>query len=804
MEKNFDYKRAEAEINAKWLNREMFKTSVNPNKKPFTVIMPPPNITSRLHIGHAFGLTIKDAIVRFKRMQGHEALLLPGADHAAIATEVKVAEELRKQGIEKSDLSREEFLTHIHKWYDVYKGEITDQIKRMGVSCDWSKFSFTMDERTTKAVKTVFNKLYEKGLIYQGERMVNSCPGCNTALSDDEVEHEPREQILYNIAFSKEIVISTVRPEVVPTNVAIAVNPKDKRYKNFVGTSVKIPLSNREIPIIADDSVDMKFGTGCLQITPRHSMADFEIAKKHGLDLSPEMRLRSRAEEVERLKDFIVSTKKHNSNLSICYRCKGVVEPVISKQWFVAMEQLVKPAIDALKNKELKIQPKKFEKTYLHWLNNIKDWCISRQLISGHKIPIDGVDDVLDTWFSSALWPFCTLGWPDKTAEMDYFYPTQTMVMGYDILFFWAIRMVFSGIENTGKLPFDTLLFTGLVRDIKGQKMSKSLGNGIDPLDIVNEYGVDALRFSLICGTKLDRDPRYSIDKAVFARNFINKIWNATKFFMHTVEQENFDIQDFKIWDEIKNGKGMSIADKWICTRLNAIIKSINKKYEKYDFGVAANELQSFFWNDVCDWYLETIKVSPNKTVSLAVFRHVLINFLKMINPIMPFVTEEIYCDVLKLGDTMLFDYFPGLKGNNKDFNAERRQFEDVVELIQILRSQKKDNDGLKSVTIDCEKWLESEQATIEKLSNMKINFAKIDKADIVTKVAKIRLEIDKEAASAKIAKQIEQLKKEIERGEKMLSNQGFLARAPKALVDEENAKLATNKQLLKELGGNK
>ncbi|MCL2756101.1 MAG: class I tRNA ligase family protein [Firmicutes bacterium] len=802
MEKNFDFKRAEAEINKKWLDGQMFRANVNHEKKPYSVLVPPPNVTSKLHIGHAYEQTILDVLVRFKRMQGFEALLVPGADHAAIATEVKVTEDLHARGIEKSSLTREEFMQHVQDWYDLHLDKIKEQMSRLGLSCDWSRFRFTMDEATTEAVKEAFRRLKSRGLVYQGERMINHCPTCQTALCDAEVEHEPRQQTLYNILFpftiggKKGITISTVRPEVVLRNAAIAVNPKDKRYKSFIGKSVLIPITNKSIPIIAEDSVDMKFGTGCLQITPRDSVIDFEIAKKHNLEIPQIGELITRDGAVEKFSDYITSKKAHTSNLAVCYRCHKAVEPTLSKQWFVKMDELAKMSIEKHPN----ILPKKFEKIYMHWLNNIQDWCISRQLWSGHKIPIDGEEDVLDTWFSSALWPLCTLGWPNDTDDFKYFYPNAISIMGYEIIFFWAIRMIFSGLEYTNKLPFETLVFHGIVRDSQGRKMSKSLGNGIDPLEVIDEYGADALRFSLICGTKIDRDQRYSLEKVILARNFINKIWNATKFFINMTEQEKFDISDFKIWDEIKNGKDMSIADKWICTKLNSIIKNTTRKYEKYDFGVAVNELQTFFWNDVCDWYLETIKVSQNKAISLAVFRHVLVGFLKLLNPVMPFVTEEIYCNVLGLGKTMVYDNFP--TGKNKDFNTECKQFDEIVEFIQILRSQKKDNEGLKSIIIECEPWIESERLTLEKLSGCVLDFSKVEKPDIVTKTAKIRLDIDKSAQEAKIKKQIEILKKEIERGARMLSNESFLAKAPKSLVEEEQTKLAINKQLLVELGG--
>ncbi|MCL2851187.1 MAG: class I tRNA ligase family protein, partial [Firmicutes bacterium] len=580
------------------------------------------------------------------------------------------------------------------------------------------------------------------------------------------IEHEDKEQVLYNILFpfvdtsqsslSEGLVIATVRPEVVFADAAIAVNPSDTRYNNLIGQRVFIPLTNKTIPIIADDHVDIKFGTGCLQITPAHSHTDFELAKKHNLPVD-KIELQNREDVVKQLDNagFIKGRKKHTSTLAVCYRCKTVVEPTLSNQWFVKMEELAKRAKESLNN-GLSIVPKKFEKIYLHWLNNIRDWCISRQITSGHKIPLDGETDVLDTWFSSALWPFCTLGWPDKTPDFEYFYPTNVMVMGYDILFFWAIRMVFSGLEYTDKLPFDTLIFHGLVRDIHGKKMSKSLGNGIDPLDAIEEFGADALRFSIISGTKLDRDPRYSIEKATLARNFINKIWNAVKFYIITKETVSC------VGVNSPESKRLSIPDKWILTKLNNLIKSVTKKYEKYDLGIIANELQSFFWYDFCDFYLEAIKTVSDKVTSLSITHHVIINFLKLLHPIMPFITEEIFCNILKRGEMLATEEWPNAKSKNtwnKTYPKEKKEFDKIIELLSELKLQKKDAGRLSE-----------NPSEIERLANTYRE------------------------------KQIVTLQKEIERGEKVLSNQGFIARAPKQLVDEERKKLADNKSLLAKL----
>ena len=729
MEKNFNFKAAEAQINAKWENGEMFKVDAQSDKPPFTIIMPPPNVTSKLHMGHAFGLTIKDAIIRFKRMQGFNALLLPGADHAAIATEIKVIAELKNQGIERRDLTREQFLEHVQNWYQIYIGEITDQIKRLGISADWSRFAFTMDEQRKIAVRDAFLKLHERGLIYKGERMINWCPTCETAVSDIEVEHKPKQQVLYEIKFG-DLVISTVRPEVIFADAAVAVHPRDKRYKNMVGGFVTIPLTDTKIPIIADDSVDMKFGTGVLQITPANSHVDYEIAIKHGLEI-PKIPLRPRGEVVRELTDagLIVGQKKHTSNVGTCYRCGTAVEPTLSKQWFVKMDDLAKRALENAPT----ILPKKFIKIYQHWLKNIKDWCISRQLTSGHPIPIDGETDVLDTWFSSALWPFSTID------ELDFktFYPTQLMVMGYDILFFWMVRMVVAGQELTGQLPFDTVLFHGLVRDKDGKKMSKSLGNGIDPIEIIDEYGADALRYSVLYGTKLDRDLKFSMDRVVLARNFINKIWNATKWLVASTRGRD-DYQSPRQRLVVPT----TLADKWMLTKLNTTVKSVTKKYEKYDFGVACVELQNFFWHDVCDVYLEEVKKQGS---GYEVFELVLMKFLCMVHPIMPYVTHEIW--QTRIGHPE--DYSVALQSwpnewKEMNFPKERKEFDAILAKRREVR-----------------------------------------------------------AAADEIAlrdKKIAHLRREIERGEGVLANENFVARAPEKLVTTERAKLDENKKELTKL----
>jgi len=695
VDKNFDFAKAEQEIYSKWLESNAFRAEIDAKKKPYTIIMPPPNITARLHIGHAFDLTIQDILIRFKRMQGFNALYLPGSDHAAVATEVKVKDELRKQGIDPNKLSHEEFMKHIEAWYVKYKAEIRAQMERLGLSCDWSRYAFTMDTNATEAVKKVFNDLYKKGLIYKGKRMVNICPGCKSALSDAEVEYKEQQRTMYYVNYSHtnfKITVATVRPETIPGDTAICVNPKDKRYAKYVGKTVINPLTNKPIPVIADEYVDMKFGTGALKITPAHDHADYEIGLKYNLPIVvvEDVSMEARKKAIEKLKAMgaLVKEEKYTGNVGVCYRCFSVVEPTISNQWFMKMTELAKPAIKALHN-GLEIYPKKFEKIYLNWLTNIKDWCISRQIQSGHRIPVDGETDTLDTWFSSALWPFCTLGWASKNKDFDYFYPTQTMVTAYEIIFFWVIRMVFSGIEHTGKIPFERVLFHGLVRDAQGRKMSKSLGNGIDPVKIIDEFGTDVLRFSIIAGTKLDRDPRYSVEKATLARNFINKIWNSVKFY-EMICGANCPLRQ---------------VDKWILTKTNNLIKSITKKYERFDFGVAANELQSFFWGSFCDWYIEESKQTKNAEV----FKYVLETFLKLVHPIMPFVTEHIWTKILGHKESLLTTQFP-TSNNKNNYPKDTKEFEaHIVEVTSSRAKQAGENGAQKERTV-----LEKEIARIE------------------------------------------------------------------------------------------
>lgn len=664
MDKIFDFKTCEQHYNDYWLNQKVFRATVNRDKKPFTIIMPPPNVTSKLHIGHAFDDTIIDILIRFKRMQGYEVLMLPGADHAAIATEAKVVEDLAKQGIRKQDLTREEFLSRVDAWYDKYKAEICEQFRRLGLSCDWDRFTFTMDEHCKEEVVKAFHRLHDAGYIYQGERMINWCPTCHTALSDIEVEYQEVKRSIWTIQYGP-IKVATTRPETLFGDVAVAVNPNDPRYQHLLGQMVPLPLTNRQIPVIADPDVDMKFGTGAVKITPAHDHNDYQMGERNHLPIlkviDDDGKLfgdavgayagltvdEARAKVVADLEKLglLVAKKAHTSNIGQCYRCHHTAEPTVSKQWFVKMQELAQPAIDALNN-GLQIVPKKFQKIYLHWLTNIKDWCISRQLLSGHRLPIDGETDVLDTWFSAALWPFITLN--KNPEDFAYFYPTDVLVTAYDIIFFWVIRMVFSGIFHTKQLPFHTVLMHGLVRDSQGRKMSKSLGNGIDPLAVIDEYGADVLRFSLIAGSRLDRDPNYGDEKITKARNFMNKIWNATKFVkahpdntLLVTALESFikmlnPICPYiteQIWRELGHDTDLAFekfpepvkgSKHWLQTSLNKIIRSTTRRFEKYEFGVAAHDLQQFFWADFCDKFIEECKDKPKpvKAVTPTVVDH--------------------------------------------------------------------------------------------------------------------------------------------------------------------------------------
>ena len=692
MNKTYNPSEIEDRLYKKWMDKKYFHAEVDRSKKPFTIVMPPPNITGQLHMGHALDNTLQDILIRFKRMQGYNALWQPGTDHASIATEVKVTNKLKEEGIDKEELGREGFLKRTWEWKEEYGGRIVSQLKKLGSSADWDRERFTMDEGCSKAVQEVFIRLYEKGYIYQGSRIINWCPVCQTSISDAEVEYEDQAGHFWHINYpivgtDKCIEIATTRPETMLGDTAIAVHPDDERYKDLVGKMVLLPIVNKEIPIVADSYVDKEFGTGAVKITPAHDPNDFEVGKRHNLEeinilnddgtinenggkFAGMDRYEARKAIVKELEEegYLVRIEAHEHNVGTHDRCHTTVEPMVKKQWFVKMSEMAKPAIEAVKNGDLRFVPGHFDRTYLHWLENIRDWCISRQLWWGHRIPAYYCDecgeivvakempsvcpkcgcthftqdeDTLDTWFSSALWPFSTLGWPEKTEDLDYFYPTNVLVTGYDIIFFWVIRMVFSGYEQTGKCPFSDVLIHGLVRDEQGRKMSKSLGNGIDPLEIIEQYGADALRLTLVTGNAPGNDMRYSEKKIIASRNFANKVWNASRFMLMNIEKA--DLSNVSLAD-------LTPADKWILSKANSLVKEVTDNMEKYDFGVAVAKLNDFIWEEFCDWYIEMVKPrlyneeDTTKAAALFTLKKVLTISLKLLHPYMPFITEESKC----------------------------------------------------------------------------------------------------------------------------------------------------------------
>ena len=715
LEKTYSPADIEDRLYQKWMDKKYFHAEVDRSKKPFTIVMPPPNVTGQLHMGHALDETMQDILIRYKRMQGYNALWQPGTDHAAIATEVKVIEKLREEGIEKEDLGREGFLKRAWEWKEEYGGRIIKQLRKLGASADWDRERFTMDEGCSKAVEEVFIKLYKKGWIYKGSRIVNWCPVCQTSISDAEVEHEMQDGHFWHIKYpivgeeGQYLEIATTRPETMLGDTAVAVNPKDERYSHLVGKTLILPIVNREIPIIADSYVDMEFGTGCVKITPAHDPNDFEVGKRHNL---PEInvmnddatinknggkfagmdRYEARKAIVKELDELglLVKVVDHSHNVGTHDRCGCTVEPMVKQQWFVKMDEMIKPAVQAIKSGEIKLFPQRMEKTYFNWTDNIRDWCISRQLWWGHRIPayyceecgeviVDRKmpkvcpkcgcthfiqdEDTLDTWFSSALWPFSTLGWPEKTEDLDYFYPTDVLVTGYDIIFFWVIRMIFSAYEQTGKAPFHTVLFHGLVRDSQGRKMSKSLGNGIDPLEVIEKYGADALRMTLMTGNAPGNDMRFYWERVEASRNFANKVWNASRFIMMNMEEVSAD--EVALND-------LTMADKWILSKVNRLAKDVTHHMDQFDMGIALQKVYDFVWEEFCDWYIEMVKPrlwnKEDKTRSAAIWtlKTVLIQSLKLLHPFIPFVTEEIFCNLQEEEESIMvsvesgpYDVFP-------------------------------------------------------------------------------------------------------------------------------------------------
>ena len=858
--KTYQPQEFEKDIYAQWEEKGYFHAAPNPDKEPFCIVMPPPNITGQLHMGHALDLTIPDILIRCKRMQGYETLWLPGTDHASIATEVRIVETMAKEGLTKQDVGREGFLARAWDWKKQYGGRIVTQMKSLGASCDWSREAFTMDSNLSRAVRKVFVRLYEKGLIYRGNRIINWCPCCKTALSDAEVEYAEQDSFLWHIRYpladgTGEIVVATTRPETMLGDTAVAVNPKDARYKDMVGKELVLPLVNKNIPIVADDYVEMDFGSGAVKITPAHDPNDFEVGKRHNLpvirvmnddgtmnDFAPQYQgmdrfvARKKIEEDLIAGGYLVKKEPYRHNVGTCYRCHSTGETIISRQWFVEMKPLAKPAIEAVKKGKTKLIPERFNKVYYNWMNNIKDWCISRQLWWGHQIPAFYCDDcgemtvsetdptvcpkcgghhlrqdedVLDTWFSSALWPFSTMGWPEKTPELDYFYPTSVLVTGYDILFFWVARMLFSGIEHMGEVPFSDVLFHGIVRDAQGRKMSKSLGNGIDPLEIIDKYGADSLRFSLANGIAPGSDTRFSQEKLEGCRNFINKVWNASRFVL--MNAENIQLKPI---DECKK----TMADKWILSRLNRVIRQVTKNINKYDIGIGAGRLYDFVWSEFCDWYIELVKPvlynddveAKRDTVSILV--HVLSETLKLLHPYIPFVTECIYKTLPGSAETIMTQPWP-TPVKKFGYSKEAKQMEGVMEMIAAIRNIRAEvgvaaskKVGVLLVT-ENKNIIKKCHSYIEKLAQV-TDISYITPEEIparayskVTALAEIYIPlgelVDIEKEVARIKGEIEKVRKEIARSEGMLSNPGFVSRAPQAIIEGERVKLAQNKEML-------
>ncbi len=853
MNKTYDPKSFEDRIYTKWLDKKYFHAAPNKDKKPFTIVIPPPNITGQLHMGHALNDTIQDAIIRYKRMKGFEALWLPGTDHASIATEVKIVEKMRTEGLTKDSLGREGFLKRAYEWKEQYGGRIVEQLKKMGFSCDWDRLAFTMDERCSKAVREVFVNMYEKGLIYQGDRIINWCPHCLTAISDAEVEYETEKGHLWHLKYpitgtNDYIIVATTRPETMLGDTAVAVNPSDKRYAAVIGKTIDLPLTDRKIPIVADRYVDKTFGTGAVKITPAHDPNDFEVGIRHNLEVIRVMNDDATMNELagkycgmtrEDARKAIVAdfdalgllekVEDYEHNVGHCYRCHHTIEPIVSKQWFVKMEGLAKPAVEAVLNKDITFTPKRFEKSYLHWMNNIRDWCISRQLWWGHRIPVFYCDecgyvtasktdltvcpkcgkpmrqdeDVLDTWFSSALWPFSTLGWPDKTDDLEYFYPTDVLVTAYDIITFWVSRMIFSGLEHMGEKPFSEVLIHGIVRDAQGRKMSKSLGNGVDPLELIDKYGADSLRYSLVNGISAGGDIRFSEDKMESYRNFMNKIWNASRFVL--MNCENVEIKPI---EEIKT---LTSADKWILSKLNAATAAVTKNMDKYEVGLAAAQLYDFIWSQFCDWYIELSKTAlysdddKKRSDTVSVLVYVLRETLKLVHPIVPFITEEIYDSLPnKDAEDIMLSAYPTFD-KKRVYRADVNKMDAVMELIKSIRNLRREMNVSQNKrtaihiipTDGNEKMLKKMSGYIEKLAfGTGVFFTEPEgkTASAVTPVGKVLIPmgelIDFDKERARLTAEIEKMTAEIERAESKLSNKGFVDKAPAALVEKEREKL--------------
>ncbi len=862
--KTYDPSEFEDRIYNEWVEKGYFHAEADKNKEPFTIVIPPPNVTGQLHMGHALDETLQDILIRYKRMQGYNALWIPGTDHAGIATQAKVEAEIReKEGLLRYDLGREKFLERVWDWKKLYGDRIINQLKKIGSSCDWERERFTMDEGLSKAVKEVFVNLYNKGLVYQGSRIINWCPHCITALSDVEVEHEEQAghfwHIKYPIKDSDDfVIIATTRPETLFGDTAVAVNPEDERYKNLVGKMLLLPLTDREIPVVADEYVDKEFGTGCVKITPAHDPNDFEVGQRHNLEqikvMNDDATMNSYAGKYEgmdryecrkaMIKDLdemglLVKVEDHSHNVGQCQRCGTTVEPIVSKQWFVKMKPLAQPAIDAVKNKETEFVPEHFEKVYFHWLENIRDWCISRQLWWGHRIPAFYCDDcgemvvtkedkpvcskcgkemrqdsdTLDTWFSSALWPFSTLGWPEKNEDLEYFYPTSVLVTGYDIIPFWVMRMMFSALEHTGEVPFKHVFIHGLVRDSQGRKMSKSLGNGIDPLEIVEQYGADALRFTLATGNAPGNDMRFYIERVESSRNFANKIWNASRFTLM-----NLDITENKLPDI----SDLQLEDKWILSRYNKVVKAVTENLDKFELGIALSNLYDFIWESFCDWYIELVKPrlfdkeNPTAKTAQYVLTYVLSNTMKLLHPFMPFITEEIWQHLPHEGESIMISEYPSYD-SALDFQNDEKAMALIMDAISAIRNRRAEMNVPPSkkakviIVTDKKDVFGQGIAFFEKLASASEAVVQSDKwgvsdnaVNIVVPSAEIYLPldelVDKSKELARLNDEKKKLEGEIKRVEGKLNNAGFVAKAPQKVVDEEKAKGEKYKEMLEKV----
>ncbi len=869
LEGKFEPKTFEEEIYKNWNEKGYFKPSNDKTKKPYTIVIPPPNITGKLHMGHALDETLQDILIRYKRMQGFNTLWVPGTDHASIATEAKIVEKLKVEGITKEDLGRDGFLKRAWEWKEEYGGTILNQLKKLGCSCDWSRERFTMDEGLSNAVKDVFVDLYNKGLIYKGKRMINWCPYCNTSISDAEVEYEEEPTHLWHVKYpvkgeeGKFVIVATTRPETMLGDTGVAVHPDDERYKDLVGKTVILPIMNKEIPIIADEFVEKEFGTGAVKLTPAHDPNDYQAALKHNLEIIPvfdeEFKMNNLVPEykgmdmyearekiVERLQKegYLVKIEDYTHNVGKCYRCHHTIEPHISEQWFVKMEPLAKPAIEAVRTGKVEFVPERFDKIYYNWMENIQDWCISRQLWWGHRIPayycqkcgevivskeephkctkcgstnLKQDEDTLDTWFSSALWPFSTLGWPEQTEDYKYFYPTSTLITGYDIIFFWVARMIFSALEHTGQVPFNKVFIHGIVRDSLGRKMSKSLGNGIDPLEIIAKYGTDALRFSLVLGISPGNDIRYMPEKLESASNFANKLWNASKFVLSNMPKDGSKLAEDRL------PENLCYEDKWILSKLNKLVKEVTNNLENFELGIATQKVYDFIWNEFCDWYIEMVKsrlYDENCTTKFAAqytLNKVLKDSLKLLHPVMPFVTEKIYMQLYHNDESIMISKWPEYT-ESLSFEKEEEQVEKLKTIIvgiRNLRTNLNVHPSKKSklifVTKTANDMLKESSAMIQKLGFANEIDIQENKENIPQNAMSVLADgievyipfeelVDLEAEKQRLQGERAKLLSEVARGEKMLSNPGFVNKAPESKINEEKAKLAKYKEMLEKV----